>query len=263
MMNLLLRLCTGYIAYGAIVRDTFAARGFSVKNMQVASNSMINPCTVSPKEKNGSERGILFLGRLRADSGLEILLDAVEKLCQQGHRIEVHIVGEGEARRRLQDFSAGSDAVHWYGEIYDPARIREISRACFAGCHPGPAGLSVVHLMSLSLPVLVQEGVENHAPEVALIEDWNNGVRYGRGRPAASVENAIAAMLRDPSKLHRMQAAAYHCYSELVNPSLATRLGAILLQHHGPAFSQPCQSPIALTTPPPARAIDVPVEQPR
>jgi glycosyltransferase involved in cell wall biosynthesis len=263
MMNLLLRLCTGYIAYGAIVRNTFAARGFPVKKVQVAANSMINPCTASSDEKTGSERGLLFLGRLRADTGLEILLGAVEALRHRGHRVELHIIGEGEARRRLQELFPESDAVHWYGEIYDPARIREISRACFAGCHPGPAGLSVVHLMSLSLPVLVQEDVENHAPEVALIEDWNNGVRYGHGRPAANVENAITAMLRDPSKLRCMQNAACRSYVELVNPSLATRLGAILLQHHAPAFVPVREAAIALTIPPPGRAMDVPVEQPR
>ncbi len=80
MMNLLLRLAAGYIAYAPIVRDTFAAHGFPVSKVEVAHNSMINPCPLSPQEKTGCERGVLFLGRLRQDSGVESLLSAVHRL---------------------------------------------------------------------------------------------------------------------------------------------------------------------------------------
>ena len=248
MMNLLLRLAAGYIAYSPTVRNAFAARGFSASKVHVALNSMINPCPLSPNGKTGSERGVLFLGRLRQDSrsGMEALLRAAQKLRGDGHDIELHIVGEGETRRPLQEMYAGSDCVHWYGEVYDPARIREISQSCVAGSHPGPAGLSVVHMMSLSLPVLVEDGIESHGPEVALVQDWHNGIRYGAGRPVTRIDEALAAIAQDADRLRRMQAAAYSSYLDLIAPSLATRLRQILLKEDGPVaheFPNPAIAP--------------------
>jgi glycosyltransferase involved in cell wall biosynthesis len=260
MMNLLLRLAAGYVAYSPLVRDTFAAHGFSVSKVEVAHNSMINPCPLSPSEKTGCERGVLFLGRLRLDSGMEALLGAAQRLREGGCDIELHIVGAGEARRRLQQTCAASNWVHWYGEVYDPARIREISQACFAGCHPGAAGLSVVHMMSLSLPVLVQNRLEHHGPEVAMVRDWNNGVRYGAGQPATGIDEALAAMLRDAPRLRQMQNAAYSSYLDLIDPSLATRLGRILLkQLPGPAFVK-FRDAALVQTPPPDQRSDIAAE---
>jgi glycosyltransferase involved in cell wall biosynthesis len=260
MMSLLLRLATGYIAYSPLVRENFATRGFSVSKVQVAHNSMINPCTVSPKEKSGREHGVLFLGRLRQDSGMGELLRAAKRLREGGHDIELHIVGEGETRRRLEQEYAGSVWVHWYGEVYDPAQIREISRQCFAGCHPGAAGLSVVHMMSLSLPVLVQNRLEHHGPEVALVEDWNNGVRYGAGQPATGIDEALAALLRDADRLRQMQNAAYNTYLDLITPSLATQFRQILLHPvSGPAFVK-FLDPEFVQRPAPDRRSDIAAE---
>ncbi|MFZ3265955.1 MAG: glycosyltransferase family 4 protein [Terriglobales bacterium] len=262
MMNWLLRLATGYIAYAPMVRDTFAAHGFPVSKVEVAHNSMINPCPLSPQEKTGAERGVLFLGRLRLDSGVESLLSAVHRLRHAGHDIvgrdiEVHVVGEGEARPRLQEEYAGAHWVHWHGEVYEPARIREISQACLAGCHPGPAGLSVVHMMSLSLPVLVQNGLEQHGPEVFLVEDGNNGVRYGAGQPVGRIDEALITILGDAARLRRMQTAAYSTYLDLITPSLAARLGGILLRELAASGRVEFRdAATAHTPPPPGAAMD-------
>ncbi len=161
---------------------------------------------------------------------MEALLGAVQRLREEGHDMELHIVGEGEDRPRLQAIYGELSWVHWHGEVYDPARVREISRGCFAGCHPGPAGLSVVHMMSLSLPVLVRTGLDQHGPEVAMIRDGNNGIRYGAGQPAASIDHALASIARDATRLRRMQAAAHNSYLALTDPSLANQLSRILLK---------------------------------
>ena len=230
MMNQLLRLASGYIAYAPVVRDAFARRGFSTGKVEVAHNSMINPCPLAPQAKTGAERGVLFLGRLRRDCGIGTLLAAAHRLRDGGHGIEVHIVGEGELLGRLRKLYAGANWVRCYGEVYDPAGIREISQACFAGCHPGLAGLSVVHMMSLSLPVLVRNGLEGHGPEVALVQDQCNGICYGPGQRMTELGEALSRMLGNASELRAMQAAAYACYGKLITPSLATQLGRILLQ---------------------------------
>ena len=230
MMNLLLRLSTGYMAYAAIVRDTFARHGFSVAKVQVAHNSVVNPCPLLPEEKTGTERAVLFLGRLRADSGIEILVNAVQRLREAGCEIQLQIVGGGEYLPRLRRIYSGLDWVHWHGELYDAARIREISRSCFVGCHPGSAGLSVIHMMSLSLPVVVHDGLERHGPEVAWVQQGANGIRCLAEMPGVHLDEALGMLARDAAKVRQMQRAAYRTYLELTTPSLAAQLGQILLQ---------------------------------
>ncbi len=131
--------------------------------------------------------------------------------------------------------------------------------ACFAGCHPGPAGLSVVHMMSLALPVLVENGLEQHGPEVSLVEDGNNGVRYGAGQPATRIDEALAMITGDAARLRRMQSAAYNSYLDLITPSLATRLGRILLRDLPASASVELrEAASAPTSPPPAQAMPGP-----
>jgi O-antigen/teichoic acid export membrane protein len=240
MMNLLLRLSAGYIAYAPIVRDTFAAQGFCMDKVRVAHNSMVNPRPLLPNEKTGSEHGVLFLGRLRPDSGIETLLSSVQRLRQDGYEIELHVIGGGEDLLRLQEAYVGLRCVRWYGQVYDPAKIREISRACFVGCHPGHAGLSVVHMMSLSLPVIVPDGFEKHGPEVALVSDGKNGVRCSAAQLGAHLDKTLRALARDSARVREMQHVAYQTYLELTTPSLATRIGQILFQS---GYQRSCPEP--------------------
>ncbi len=261
MMNLLLRLSAGYIAYAPIVRDSFARHGFLTAKVQVAHNSVVNPFPLPPGEKTGTERGVLFLGRLRPDSGIKTLLNAVQQLRQIGCELELHVIGGGENLPRLQETHSGLGWVRWHGDVYDPARIREISRACFAGCYPGNAGLSVIHMMSLSLPVIVQDGLERHGPEAALVRDGTNGVRCPSAQPGSHLDEALGAMARDPAKVREMQNAAYQTYLELTTPSLATQLAQILLQAADrPAHPEHDDAGVPRLVTAPLRTPDVPGE---
>jgi glycosyltransferase involved in cell wall biosynthesis len=149
----LLSLATKYICYAPIVRDRFVELGFPATKLAVAHNSLVNEFVVTPGEKTGAETGILFLGRLRPGSNVRLLIRAVEHLRRHNSRDWlVHVVGDGEERAELEALSADKPWVHAHGEIYSQTHIQEISRQCLLGCHPGSAGLSVVHMMSLSLP---------------------------------------------------------------------------------------------------------------
>ena len=93
-----------------------------------------------------------------------------------------------------------------------------------------------------------------------MVRDWKNGVRYGAGQPATGIDEALAAMLRDAPRLRQMQNAAYSSYLDLIDPSLATRLGRILLkQLPGPAFVK-FRDAALVQTPPPDQRSDIAAE---
>jgi glycosyltransferase involved in cell wall biosynthesis len=230
MMNLLLRLSVGYIAYAPIVRDRFADFGFPVDGVRVAQNSIVNPCPVRPEDKTGNERGILFLGRLRPRSGLQILIDATGRLRKQEQlNLELHVIGSGQEEAKLHSENIDKVWIHWYGEIYDAGQIRDISQRCFAGCYPGNAGLSVIHMMSLSLPVVVHDAVALHqGPEPAFVVDGRHGFLYDHSRPSEGIHESLRKLALDQTLRRQMSFACAEDYAHLTNPSLAIRLWSIL-----------------------------------
>jgi glycosyltransferase involved in cell wall biosynthesis len=229
MTDLMLRLVTSYIAYAPSVRASFVAHGFSDKKVHVADNSMTISFTVRPHEKTGSERGVLFIGRLRRDSNLNLLLQVISRLREKDDiPLTVHVVGAGECGGQFRDEYGEHSWIHWHGELYDEERIRDISLGCFLGCYPGNAGLSVVHMMSLSLPVITHDDLSQHGPEASFIQDGINGVFYDHAKPEESLYGAIRLLAKAPAMLAKMQLAAFAGYQDLTNPSLAARIWAII-----------------------------------
>lgn len=230
MMSVMLRLVTSYIAYAPIVRESFAALGFSMDKISIAHNSLVNPFPVRPEEKTGRERGILFVGRLRPRSGLRLLLRVMRRLHQEeeGFPLTLHVVGIGEEAELLRREAAGCSWVTWYGDA-DDCKVSTTSRDCLVGCYPGNAGLSVVHMMSLSLPVIIHNDLQSHeGPEPSYVRNGVSGVLYDHQSPEESLYRVLREIAMEPSRVARMQRAAFENYQSLVNPPLAERLWSIL-----------------------------------
>ncbi len=230
MMHALLKLVTRYICYAPVVWQSFTDHGFSAQKLSVAHNSVINPCPVRPEEKTGEEKGVLFVGRLRAGSNVLCLVQVIERLRQaDGLPITLHVIGTGEELTQLQQQAAVRSWLILHGLVYEPERIREISRACYLGCYPGNAGLSVVHMLSLSLPVVVHSDLPSHqGPEPSFVRDGISGVLFDRVNAEESLYEAIKGLSLERGRLARMQRAAFQEYTALVTPPLSTRFLLIM-----------------------------------
>jgi len=229
MMRIILRLVTSYIAYAPIVRESLAAQGFELDNVSIVPNSLLNSFPVRPGEKTGAETGILFVGRLRRGSGLSLLLHVMARLKKEKNfPFTLHVVGDGEEAEGLRHKAADASWVSWHGAASD-AELREISRKCLFGCYPGSAGLSVVHMMSLSLPVIIHDDLSSHeGPEPSYVQEGVSGLLYEHDRAEQSVYELLQKIAADPSQLSRMQRAAFQTYQRLTEPSYAERLWSTL-----------------------------------
>jgi glycosyltransferase involved in cell wall biosynthesis len=230
MVRLMLQLVTSYIAYAPFVRESFLAHGFSGVKVSVAPNSLLIPSVVRPEEKLGTEHGVLFVGRLRQDSNVDLLLRTVARLRQEdGIPLTVEVVGSGECAVQLRKEYGAYSWIHWHGEMYDPGKIREISLNCLIGCYPGDAGLSVEHMMALSLPVVTHDDLSRHkGPEPSFIQDGVSGILYDHDMPEDSLYRVLKSLAQQPARVAQMQRAAFARYRELVNPSLAVHLWGII-----------------------------------
>jgi glycosyltransferase involved in cell wall biosynthesis len=229
MMKALLKLVTSYICYAPLVRQAFLDNGFPAEKLTVAHNSMINRFPVLPGEKTGTESGVLFIGRLRRESRLDLLVRVVERIRREdGLSLRLHVIGDGEEAKDLRAQARDNPWVVFHGGVYDAERIRQVSLDCFAGCYPGKAGLSVVHMMSLSLPVITHDNLRDHGPEPSFIRDGVSGWLFNHKDPEQSLYQAVRSLAFDPLRVAAMQRNAFADYQSLAHPSLAERIWAII-----------------------------------
>ena len=230
MMTVLLRLVTSYICYAPIVRQSFIDHGFPDQKLTVAHNSIINPFPVPPEEKTGNESGILFIGRLREGSRVGLLARVTERIRREhGLPLKLHVIGTGEEAPLLQREATDRPWIILHGQVYDAEQIQLVSRDCFLGCYPGNAGLSAVHMMSLSLPVVTHDDLSSHAgPEPSFIRHGISGLLYDHKNPEESLYHAIRSFATEPTRLAKMRQAVFEDYQRLVNPPLSARFCAIL-----------------------------------
>ena len=224
-------LSTVYISYTPSVAESLSCLGLPKKKIAVAENSIENLFAIPPEQKTGRENGILFIGRLREGCRLDLLLSVVAQIHVEHHSdIMLHIIGDGIDTEHFKSLASGMSWVKFHGSIYDPEKISEISRQCMAGCYPGNAGLSIVHLMSLSLPPITHDMLQHQGPEPSYIENGVNGVLFDYSTSDKGLVSALRSIVDHPEQLRSLQYGAYSTYKQLTDPSLAVRFVNIITQ---------------------------------
>jgi glycosyltransferase involved in cell wall biosynthesis len=204
--------------------------GCKASNLSVADNSLTLSSTVSPDEKSYCEEGILYIGRLRENCQIDLLIEAVAILRGKGHKAVLHIIGGGSHLPIYKNRYANDDWIIWHGDVYTEAEIATISKNCRFGCYPGDAGLSVVHMFGLSLPPLIHSSIHEHmGPEPSYVASNINGFHFLKnGKAAAIAEQAELIWNLDSHILRNIAVNSYQKYLSLNTPSLGIRFLRII-----------------------------------
>lgn len=212
------RLCDKYICYTNTAKDSLI--GLPIYNKcEVAENSIVNNNAI--EKQDISQNGILFIGRLRDGSNIEMLIESMISI-NKNNNLSLHIIGGGDSLEKLKS-QYNYDWITFYGAIYDNSQISEISKKCILGCYPGDAGLSVLHYMSLSLPVVVHSDMKKHmGPEVSYVEENIEGIYFERNNQN-SLEESVKKLILDKNKILEMQNNAFIKYKKITTPALSDR----------------------------------------
>ncbi len=231
MFKAILTLSTKYICYTSNVKSSLEPLIKDKGKLAVDNNSLKNNYPILPEQKTGSEKGVFFVGRVRPGCGVELLVQAMERLHRQpGFNMELHIIGDGPLGQYLLESSAKHEWFKYYGKLFDQKQISEISQNCRFGCGPGFMGLNVVHMMSLSLPVLTHRDFSVHmGPEPIYVVHGENGWLVEEANTLQLIENALVELSEMPAeKMKLLQSNAYNTYLGLSDPPYHTRLLSIM-----------------------------------
>lgn len=223
----ILFFCKGFICYTRYSLDSFNKLGIFSGKLSVAENTLNNEYPVQPDKKKYNETGILFIGRIREGSGLEILIESIRRLNSTGYGAVLHVIGDGNRKTSLVEKCVNEPSIVWYGKIFDQEKIAEISKKCFIGCYPGSAGLSIVHYFSLSLPTIIHNDISEHGPEASYIRDNYNGLIFQKKNSESLTEKLIFAF-ENRKEVQKMGFNAYKDYLDLQSPSLALKFYNII-----------------------------------
>lgn len=222
-----LLLATRYICYTEYSRQAFHRLGLQSDKLAVADNSLHLKRVRKLPEHIPPGLHVMFIGRLRPGSNLELLIDAMANLS--GDNISLHIVGDGEGHDILAQATEKYKWIHWYGNIYEEDKLLEIAERCIVGCYPGDAGLSILHYMALALPVITHDNMLAHmGPEPSYITDGVNGFLFSYTDKLPSLTALLQNILDQKYDILQAGEQAVATYHELTTPSLGKRLEAIM-----------------------------------
>ncbi len=208
--NCTLALAEGYICYNDFSKKNLNRITFNFlhKKIHVVDNSIY----LSSRSIPSGGKDVLFIGRLREGCGIELLLHSAQLAG-----LNVRVVGWSDHNfiDRLKVLYPNFD---YYGAVYDETTLFSIAQYCFVGAYGGDAGLSVVHYMAYSLPVIVHDDLYKHmGPEPSYVVDGVNGLTFKRN-DGLSLKNALTMIYNDKtlqSKLSRGAAETFHALNKI------------------------------------------------
>ena len=181
------------LLYGNVGKKIGAAMGYTPGRMTVIYNSHVSSHQETATS-DGSVEGQLrdascavgAVVRLNPTKRIDLLIEAVGLLKEQGRDVQVILAGEGPELLRLQQLAEATGVrVVFLGAVYAESDLKIVYSHLRATVIPAAAGLSVIQSLSHGVPVITDDDDYGQMPEAEAIQPGVTGSRYPRGDVAA------------------------------------------------------------------------------
>lgn len=168
---------------------------------------------------------MVYIGRLTKRKRIDLAIEAVRRLSDQGKSATLWIAGDGEDRPRLEETAKSlevEDAINFIGETYDEHKIAVLLHHADICVSPGHIGLTAVHAMTYGTPVITHDNLDRHAPEFETIVPRETGMLFIEG----SVQSLTESILK-MYEVHDREAVRQRCINRVAdsyNPRFQLRV---------------------------------------
>lgn len=119
------------------------------------------------------------VARLTSSKNFSLLIDAAEVLQRGGQPVNILFAGEGPERSNLQSkASALGVDCRFLGQIYHQDEIRAFYEQLTVTVIPAATGLTAIQSLAYGRPVVTNDDMETHGPEVAAVIEGVTGSLY-------------------------------------------------------------------------------------
>lgn len=220
-------LANGAFLYGNYAKKLMTETGMNSKKLFVIHNSLdydtqlvlrkqLQPSDIYRNHFGTDIHTIVFIGRLTAVKRLDLLIEALAILHDQGERYNLAIVGDGEKRTELDQLVAErglQERVWFYGACYDERTNAELIYNADLCVSPGNVGLTAMHTMMFGCPVLTHNRFEYQMPEFEAIRVGKTGAFFDY-ESTRSLADSISQWFAEHPATDR-EAVRRACYEEI------------------------------------------------
>ena len=215
-----MKLATGCIFYTKERRDFAVSHGFPPARAFVAQNTVCTDEVFQVKSQISEEtlsgfitehrlegkKILLYIGRLQRRKKPDLLLEVLPSIREHIPNIHLTMIGHGEMEEPLRALIASknlSEDVSMPGAIFEEESLAPYLLSASLVVMPSAAGLTIQHVFSYGLPVVLGDDMKSHGPEIELIHD-NTG-RYFKASDPESLADTVVALLQNEEKLASMK----------------------------------------------------------
>ena len=188
MKNVFFSLSEKVLLYGNYAKEIMLKQGFNSEKLVPIYNSLdyekqmlvrekLKPSSVYIDHFNNNNPVIIYTGRIQKVKKIDLLLDAVQLLKEQGFEVNLIIVGK-ETDYFINDKIEKNNLSHniWlYGACYDEEILGNLFYNAYVCVSPGNIGLTAIHSLMYGTPCITHSTWSNQMPEFEAIEEGLTG----------------------------------------------------------------------------------------
>jgi L-malate glycosyltransferase len=165
----------------------------------------------------------LYLGALRADKRIDVLLEAAAEIAQRVAGFTLVVGGDGPLRGHVEAALLDNPWLRYAGPVFGKEKAQFLLSADLM-LQPAWLGLVVNDAFAAGLPIVTFDDAR-HSPEGEYLQHGVQGLRLS-GNDPSDFATMTVDLLRDPLRLKAMGAAAWEAGSELTIERMADRFVA-------------------------------------
>lgn len=177
----------GLFMYNRYMCDSTIEAGIDSKKLHVIYNSLdshvqdeiystLRPSEIYHRHFGNTNPVIVFIGRIQRRMRLELIIDAIEQLKNQGTVVNAVFVGPEMEDYDLKPYAAKlKDQIWFYGPSYGEQQNSELLYNADVCVVPGSIGLTAIHSLSYGTPVITNDNFDMQMPEFEAIQDGITG----------------------------------------------------------------------------------------
>ena len=216
----------GIFLYGDYTKNHMVSAGYDEQKLFVIHNSLdydthlkcrrsLHTSDIYRHHFHNNNYNLIFIGRLTAIKRLDLILEAIYLLSQQGEEYNITFIGEGTEyntlQKKVQQLQL-QDKVWFYGACYDDDKTAELIYNADLCVSPGNVGLTAIHSMTFGTPIATHNNFTMQMPEFEAIKEGVTGT-YFKYNNAASIAETIRMWFDDNGS--KREEIRTHCMQEI------------------------------------------------
>lgn len=191
----LFKAADGIFTYGEYARNLMIKEGIDGSKIYPIHNSLDHKRQVKLRNSGLASEifkqhfqnelpTLIFIGRLTPVKRLDMIIQAMAILKEQGHNYNLVFVGDGTERDKLESLIQQEELqeqVWFYGACYDEATNAKLIYNADLCVAPGNIGLTAMHSLVFGTPAITHNSFEWQMPEFEAIKEGKTGSFFERG----------------------------------------------------------------------------------